>query len=95
MHFNINNNKKITSDNAFDYIVDLQCKIITLEQEIERLQKLNDNQALQINSKLTHDNVFEYQYKKVKDPYTKKERIIAMTTPQSHQYYVSNNTNSI
>lgn len=88
-----------------DYIQELQFKIIELEQEIDRLKKLNNNQAKLIQKdkgffipygptcKSTYDPFITeeysygdgYEYKKVYDPYTKKERILCTKVP-SREY---------
>jgi len=91
-----------------DYIKELQCKIITLEQEVDRLKKLNNNQAKYIHANLksygqqkydpfvaeVSNDSDGYVYQRIYDPYTKKERILVKSTPQSRQYYVSDNTHS-
>ena len=90
-----------------DYIKELQCKIITLEQEVDQLKNLNKNQAKYIHNNLKSYGQTKYDpfvteesnssdgyvYQRIYDPYTKKERILVKSTPQSGQYYVSDNTN--
>lgn len=91
-----------------DYIKELQFKIIELEQEVDRLKNLNKNQAKYIHNNLksygqkkydpfvteVSNGTDGYEYQRIYDPYTKKERILVKSTPQSAQYYVSDNTNS-
>jgi len=90
-----------------DYIKELQFKIIELEQEVDLLKNLNKNQAKYIHGNLMsygqqkYEPFVEdmkssdgYEYQRIYDPYTKKTRILVKSTPQSHQYYVSDNTNS-
>ena len=86
-----------------DYIQELQFKIIELEQEVDRLKKLNNNQAKTIQQNkgffipygsgkkydpfITEEYSYGdgYEYKKIYDPYTKKEKILCTKSP-SREY---------
>ena len=99
--------KRTMEKDQSEYIQELEFKIIELEQEVDRLKILNNNQARHIKANLKsygqqkYEPFFPdikgsdgYEFQRIYDPYTKKERILVKSSPFSHQSYVSNNTTS-